>query len=106
MNDENEKGYNGWSNYETWRVNLELIDGINFVKEDITPSEDKLSIHDIADFLKDSVVGSQLEEASYTIRKDGSIPMWILDYAEAFIGEVNWYEIAEHITDNYPSLLE
>ena len=57
-----EKKYNGWTNYATWRVNLELIDGINFVKEDITSGEDKLTISDIADFLKDNVVENALTQ--------------------------------------------
>jgi hypothetical protein len=25
----NDRKYNGWTNYETWRVNLEIFDGIS-----------------------------------------------------------------------------
>jgi hypothetical protein len=28
--------YNGWTNYETWRVNLEIFDG--FDMDDVLPS--------------------------------------------------------------------
>jgi hypothetical protein len=30
-----ETKYNGWTNYATWRVNLEIIDGTQFVHDDI-----------------------------------------------------------------------
>ena len=26
----NDKTYNGWTNYATWRVNLEIFDGMDF----------------------------------------------------------------------------
>ncbi len=94
------KEYNGWSNYATWRVNLEIIDGINFVKEDISGSEDKLTLATIADFLKDNVV----EDA---ITNHGELSEGLaLDYARAFVSEVNYYEIAKHLVEKYPSLLE
>lgn len=93
--------YNGWTNYATWRINLEIIDGYSFVKEDITSDENKLTISDIADFLRDSVV----EDA---ITQNGEIrePSLALDYARAFIDEVNFYEIAENIVKDNPSLLD
>jgi hypothetical protein len=93
--------YNGWSNYATWRVNLEIIDGYEFVKEDITSSEDKLSINDIADFLRDNVV-----ENAITQYGEMREPSLALDYARAIISEVNFYEIAETVAENCPSLLE
>ena len=30
----NYEKYNGWSNYATWRINLELFSNTNFVEED------------------------------------------------------------------------
>lgn len=92
--------YNGWTNYATWRVNLEAIDGINFVKEDITSNEEKLLIEDVADFLRDNVVGGIIEDGDNV--QDTRLIGWI----EAFIADVNWREIAESVVAKYPALLE
>lgn len=101
LNKMEDKKYNGWSNYATWRVRLEIIDGYNFVKEDITSSDDKLTISDIADFLKNDVVENAITQYG-EIRE----PSLALDYARAFIEDVNFYEIAEKVAEDYPSLLE
>jgi hypothetical protein len=34
---QNENGYNGWSNYATWRVSMEMFDG--FDVQDAYPSK-------------------------------------------------------------------
>lgn len=74
--------YNGWTNYETWRVNLEIFD--NF---------------DISDYSKDVFdLSEQLESYAEEIvfcdyNRDGLIA----DYAGAFLREVNYYEIAQHL---------
>jgi hypothetical protein len=65
--------YNGWTNYATWRVNLEVFDG----------SEQYWS----ADSAKEFV-----EEIIYSTTSEGVAR----DYALAFLADVNWYEIAEH----------
>jgi dTDP-4-dehydrorhamnose reductase len=78
--------YNGWSNYATWRINLEMVDGFfgsNMPVEDIS---------DIADYLQEYCI-SLIEEST----PDGLAK----DYAFAFLGDVNWYEIAEHIVEDY-----
>ena len=74
--------YNGWTNYATWRVNLEILGDIQF--------EDKTSADDLKEIVED-VVFSQYEMPS------GS--HLIEDYAKAFISEVNFYEIAENINE-------
>jgi hypothetical protein len=80
--------YNGWTNYSTWRVNLELIDGLD-------PRDmgwHKLDRYDLASALKDYV--DELLESS--------TPEGIaLDYARAFVSDVNWYEIAEGMIEAY-----
>ena len=78
----NEK-YNGWTNYATWRVALEWFDGDNEEYYGINAS-------DMADMLKDNVE-SYLEETSTGVA---------FDYALAFLSDVNWYEIAQHIADD------
>ncbi len=70
--------HNGWTNYATWRVNLEIIDGIDWHECE----------HVDADYIKslvEDIVFSQHEESLMS------------DYASAFLSEVNYYEIAENI---------
>jgi hypothetical protein len=71
--------YNGWTNYATWRVNLEMLEGYEHNQSDA---------YDLADELK-QYVESYLDETS----DDGLAK----DYALAFISDVNWYEIADHL---------
>jgi hypothetical protein len=84
-----EKTYNGWTNYATWRVNLELFDG--------QPCEwirASMSQIDVAEQLKELV--SEYLEADCASAGRGNMPL-VLSYALAFISEVNWHEIAKHV---------
>ena len=73
--------YNGWTNYATWRVNLEFFDG-NY------ESYEGLS-------------GAALREVfeEYLAEESGSTNSLVFSYAMAFIGDVDWYEIEEHIRE-------
>ncbi len=42
--------YNGWSNYATWRINLEIFDG--FDPSDYYSSFDPTDVHELADSLQ------------------------------------------------------
>ena len=81
----NNNEYNGWTNYATWRVNLEILGDIQF--------EDKTSADDLKEIVED-VVFSQY---------DGMNSL-MYDYASAFISEVNFYEIAENINEELKML--
>ena len=85
--------YNGWTNYATWRVNLELFDGDNarwakffygFKVRGGSPD----GMREFAELL--------MEEST----DEGTLPAWLKsvgrDRAMAFLDEVNWQEIAEH----------
>ena len=74
-----EKTYNGWTNYETWRVALENFDG--FDCDGVEYSEDDLQ----------NLVIARLETEANGLA---------LDYAIAFIDNVNWHEIALHINSD------
>ncbi len=76
--------YNGWTNYATWRVNLEMFDGqpLDTIGGDSDP-------HDVGQSLRDTALEYMGEQASGLA----------LDYAEAFLADVNWYEIAEHMLE-------
>jgi hypothetical protein len=79
--------YNGWTNYATWRVNLEMIDGME-------PSDfgTGLDSYDLGQALKDHA-----ESLIDCTTNDGLAK----DYALAFLSEVNWHEIAEHMIEDY-----
>ena len=78
--------YNGWTNYATWRVNLEVFDGVN--PNDFFTWEDA---HDLSKQIKDWA-------DEFIVGNEQGL---MADYARAFLSDVNWYEIAEHLIDYY-----
>ncbi len=78
--------YNGWTNYETWRVNLEMFDGMD-IEETFRR---KPQMIDLMEWAK--------EFANEMLEIDAK-PGLALDYARSFISNVNWHEIAEHLLD-------
>jgi len=85
-----DKTYNGWTNYATWRVNLELFDSFD-PREYFTDGNGKLDKSELADNLMcwadEAVIGGHAS--------------LLADYARAFPLEVNWHEIAEHMVADY-----
>ena len=67
--------HNGWTNYATWRVNLEMFDG--------SEQENQWTAESARDFVEEIIIDSTPEGVAR-------------DYALAFIADVNWHEIAEH----------
>lgn len=67
--------YNGWTNYATWRVNLEFFDD--------GASEYYKTAQEMREYVEDYID----QEAADGIAKS---------YAYAFLSDVNWYEIASH----------
>ena len=82
-----EKTYNGWTNYATWRVNLEIFDGI----EPRDMDWHGMQLSGLANALKD-YVDDFFEDVSNVIARD---------YARAFVSDVNWTEIAKHMMSDY-----
>ena len=82
----NDTTYNGWSNYATWRVNLEVFDGLELsdIIGDVPANQYDVSIM-LKDYADDVVIGGA----------------WglVADYARAFLADVDWYEIAGHLLD-------
>ncbi|RLI52030.1 hypothetical protein DRO61_00710 [Candidatus Bathyarchaeota archaeon] len=74
--------YNGWANYATWRINLEILGDIEF--------EDRVSADDLKEIVEDCV---------FTNFDTCDTPRLVEDYAKAFISEVNFYEIARSINE-------
>jgi len=75
--------YNGWTNYATWRINLEIFDGIEPREWFKTDDQYEMS-KQLKDFAEELVTGDAGEGLAR-------------DYALAFMADVNWYEIAGNL---------
>ena len=93
---ENNNKYNGWSNYATWRINLELFSDVDFADE-VLESENNSWRPDV-DYLK------ELMEIWVFDRAENMGLME--DYARAFVDQVNFHEILEHILENIEVLIK
>jgi len=82
--------YNGWTNYATWRVNLEIFDGLNPI-EDWGLEYETLTESELAELLQEHA-----EELVSQTAPEGLA----LDYAQAFMSAVNWHEIASHMLED------
>jgi hypothetical protein len=78
--------YNGWTNYATWRVNLEVFDGLQATE-----------MFDLGQHPYDLGIDLRLyaEEMIESTSNEGLAR----DYAFAFILDVNWQEIANHLIE-------
>lgn len=80
--------YNGWVNYETWVVKL-WIDNEQYDQERwLEAAKTAESTRTLADQMKD-----EYEEAT-----PETVGVWS-DLLSAALGEVNWFEIAEHLQE-------
>jgi len=77
--------HNGWANYPTWRVRLELFDDTrdfeNYTSEEITA--------EWAEEFAEMIIFSEV----------GSKPDLMESYARSWLSEVNWHEIAKSIRE-------
>ena len=89
--------YNGWSNYATWRINMELFNDWDFTEE-VLESDDEGWRPDV-DYLKDLVENWVFENHT------GSLGL-VEDYARAFVDQVNFHEILEHVLEDIDNELK
>jgi hypothetical protein len=74
-----EEKYNGWTNYATWRVNLEIFDSLPLEDDSTVTAEDCKGY--AVDIVSDGAEG------------------FALRYALCFLDDVDWREIADHINE-------
>jgi hypothetical protein len=74
--------YNGWTNYSTWRVNLEIFSNVEW--------EDRVTAEGLEEWLDEYLFS--------TCSTDGANEL-LVDYASAFLRDVNYYEIARYINE-------
>jgi hypothetical protein len=94
--------YNGWTNYETWKANLEIFD--NFY-DDIKVDERieevlNTDTYEYSQYLKDylyEILDFEECEKKYSA---------LAGFAHNSIQEINFYEIAEHIQQSLKDELE
>lgn len=67
--------YNGWSNYATFRVHNDILNGIAF--------EDTVSTDDLKEIVTE------------TVFRDRDVYYLLIDYANLFLNNVEWDELAE-----------
>lgn len=75
--------YNGWTNYATWRVNLELF-------PDDLQLDNAVDQNDVEQMAEEALFASSTEENQL-----------MESYAMAFLQDVNWYEIAAHLNEQF-----
>jgi len=75
--------YNGWTNYATWRVNLEILGDMDWYETE------HVSVDYLKELVEEIVFGD--EERKQDLLKDS--------YANAFLSEVNYHEILQHILE-------
>ena len=97
----NPNKYNGWTNYETWLCNL-WFENYDFtdildIFEDYKERDDILRV--IKNYIKDDVE-YRVEES----RESAS--GFVNDLINAALGEIDYYDIAEHYVDDVMSQLE
>lgn len=80
--------FNGWTNHSTWKANLELIDSDYWAE---WVAEEGLDTDALADCMESSI------EEMLTIDLD--CDSFAYGLTIDFLSEVNWYEIASHITE-------
>ena len=81
-----DRTYNGWTNYATWRINLEMFDS-EPQGFDLDQESNDLG-HDLKDYAEEYIIETSREGLAR-------------DYALAFLSEVNWYEIAKNLKEVY-----
>ena len=83
--------YNGWTNFETWKIRLELFDGRDWCEL----FTEKPTLGELASLLK--------EDAERIITNDDDKAMlesYAVSLAFSFLARVNFHEIAESILDD------
>jgi hypothetical protein len=86
--------YNGWTNYATWRVNLEIIDGM-------TPKEfagdANCDVYDLGAAISTYCADLIEADSSYGLAQD---------FALTFLMDVDFSQIASNLLESYPAQAE
>lgn len=81
--------YKGWSNYATWRFNLEFVQGI--AGKEFSPDWEQLDLREQVKILREAA-----EEFIHNATGDTTVNGW----ARAFLDNVNFGEVAKHMNED------
>lgn len=79
-----DKTYNGWANYATWRVNLEIFDGYD-------PDGTPMTAQQAEDYVSECLTDA--------LRVDTGMGDIVTGWVDAFLRDVDWQEIADAINE-------
>ena len=100
MSEINPYEYNGWTNYQTWRVYQEIIEDREWTEEDLEKIKEDISVLErYIDALVEKVVFGEYKEAVIKGTAGGNFGL-MKDYAKFFLDNVNYREIAEAIKED------
>lgn len=85
--------HNGWKNYETWRVNLEVFNDYDYFIEIFNINADT-DVFELAEQLQEYLA------EIFEINVDGERASLVLSYAHAFVSNVDYKEIAKHMIES------
>lgn len=92
--------YNGWTNRETWRANLELVDGLD-------PSDwwdaDADSVEELTDKLAETL--NEITAETLLDARPGRFSPFVEGLVLDFLDRVDWHEIAAHLVEDYADQL-
>jgi len=89
--------HNGWTNYPTWKVNLEMIDDLD--TDHWTDFIEDNRGSDMLTYNLGQLIREYVEEKLYAeCVTDSDL---VYNFALSFIADVNWREIAEHVLETY-----
>lgn len=108
------KKYNGWSNYETWRVNLELVGEYEDYGDFLTDMTDDHPVvlgksRKVGKACREDIAYKLSQEIKERVTEyiDANMPDDTLaGFMSAFISEVNWFEIARGMADSHAEWME
>ena len=81
--------YNGWTNYETWRIHIEQFDGT-----------DPADVYGCAEFTRDELK-ERLQETLLDHIEESVEDNYLRGYLLTFLEPVNWGEIADHLIEQF-----
>jgi len=98
--------YNGWTNYETWKANLEYFDG----EEPSWLNDEILECYEDGKWNKDAledVISTYADSLEYIFNDiyEDIDNTFVQSVFNAYMSEVNYNEIAENIIDDYKETL-
>ena len=106
----NKVEYNGWTNYETWLVNLWMTNvqgGTAFTMEFLAERPDNFVVYKqntvaLAKFLKD--IYEEDADELFSSRPLSDTNLFWKDLINSALSEVNWMEIARHRVEEWEEM--